>query len=253
MGRTGVRRVSKGAATAALLAILGGAGGALAQQSAFPLGTTVGPAAQTRAPVLTLDQNRMFSGSDFGKRVQQAVEDAQSRLLAENRKIEAALAAEEKTLTEERKSTDPADFRKMADAFDKKVQKIRHDQDSKNRIIQAWREKERERFYEAALPILGQLVHDSGAVAILNAQAVFLSFKAIDVTDRAIERLNQTLGDGAKDAAKIDLDAPPPKADAVTPPSATTPREVPVPGAGEAIAPNGVLPHDNAPAQEGGN
>lgn len=240
------RKIRGGRALAAPLALClaGVAAPAGAQVTNYPLGQPVDAGhGAVQSPVLTLDRDRMFADSDFGKRVAAQVAAAQARLLAENHKKETALAAEEKKLTAERKTLSPDAFEKLADAFDAKVQKIRRDQDAKNRIIQTWRQKERQRFYEAALPILGQLVRDSGAVAILNSQAVFLSFKSIDVTDRAIARLDKTLGDGAKGAGKIDLSAsPPPVPSATDDDAGLVPREVAVPGVGEAVAPNGVAP-----------
>ncbi|WP_102223163.1 OmpH family outer membrane protein [Acidimangrovimonas sediminis] len=252
----GAFRFRKGAATAALFALAGvlvltagAATPAAAQVANYSMGQPVdGDNAAPQTPVLTLDQDRMFSQSDFGKRVARSVQDAQAQLLAENRRMEAGLSAEEKTLTEERKTMAPDKFRKLADDFDTKVQKIRHDQDAKNRIIQAWRTAERQRFYEAALPVLGRLVRDSGAVAILNSQAVFLSFKTIDVTDRAIERLNESLGDGAKGAPKLDLSAKPPPAQGPGSGSGGVqlPKEVTIPGVGQAVAPNGAVPQTDA-------
>ncbi|MFN6978121.1 MAG: OmpH family outer membrane protein, partial [Gemmobacter sp.] len=58
------------------------------------------------------------------------------------------------------------------------------------------REAERQRFFEAALPVLGQLARDAGAVAILTDQAIVLSFDRIDITDAAIARLDAVLGTG---------------------------------------------------------
>lgn len=163
--------------------------------SPFPLGLPVGGTGGA-SPVLTLDQDQLFEDSDFGKRVTRDVQRARDDLLAQNRKIEANLSAEEKKLTVERKTMAPEAFRKLADAFDKKVQKIRHDQDAKNRKIVEFRDSERKRFFNAALPVLGQLMRDSGAVAILNSQSIFVSLKSIDVTDKAIRRVNAALGDG---------------------------------------------------------
>ena len=97
----------------------------------------------------------------------------------------------------------PDAFRKLADAFDAKVQKIRQDQDAKNDDIStARRDAERKAFFQKVVPILGQLVRDDGAVAILNDQAIFLSLNAIDITDRAIARIDAEMGDGSKDAGE---------------------------------------------------
>jgi hypothetical protein len=40
-------------------------------------------------------------------------------------------------------------------------------------------------------------MRDMGAVAILDKQAIFLSFERIDITDAAIVRLDAKLGDGS--------------------------------------------------------
>lgn len=164
--------------------------------AAAPDTATPDPAAPLASPVLTLDPERLFSTSLYGKRVAQEIEDRARTLAAENRKIEADLSAEERKLTDERAKMAPDAFRKLADAFDAKVEGIRAAQDAKNRDLDTLREDERQRFLEAALPILGQLVRDSGAVAILNQQAIFLSFRGIDVTDRAIARIDAAIGDG---------------------------------------------------------
>ncbi|WP_127902865.1 OmpH family outer membrane protein [Solirhodobacter olei] len=149
------------------------------------------------SPVLTIDPDRLFTDSDYGKRVERDLE-AQARALAsQNRKIEDALKTEEKQLTEERPKMAPDAFRKLADAFDAKVQRIRKEQDDKNKALGTRREAERKKFLQLVLPILANLIREDGAVAILNRQAIFLSFSGIDVTDRAIARINAKIGDGA--------------------------------------------------------
>ncbi|MFC2967613.1 OmpH family outer membrane protein [Acidimangrovimonas pyrenivorans] len=165
---------------------------------AFPLGQPADGAPQSA--ILTLDQDRLFTESAFGKRVARDIDTAQQALLAENRKIEARLSAEEKSLTEKRPTMAPDAFRKLADDFDARVQKIRHEQDAKNQRIAQMRDSERKRFFKQALPVLGRMVRESGAVAILNSQAVFLSLNSVDITDRAIKRIDAVLGDGSAGA-----------------------------------------------------
>jgi hypothetical protein len=45
-------------------------------------------------------------------------------------------------------------------------------------------------------PILGQLMVDRGAFAILDRRSVLLSLGSIDVTDDAIARIDTAIGDG---------------------------------------------------------
>ncbi|MGG7644546.1 OmpH family outer membrane protein [Rhodovulum sp. YNF3179] len=153
-----------------------------------------------RSPVLTLDQERFFAESAFGQRVRRELEEAASALAAENRRIESELSAEERDLTERRPDMDPEEFRELADAFDRKVVEIRQRQDQKARDLDARAEAERQRFFDAALPILLEIIREAGAVALLEDRAIILSADRIEITDRAIRRVNAQLGDGREAA-----------------------------------------------------
>ncbi len=150
-----------------------------------------------QSPILTLDEERVFSGSAFGRRVQAEIAAAEAALAAENRRLEEELAAEERALTDRRAALEPAAFRALADAFDARVQEVRRMQEAKARDIARRRDAERQRFIEAAGPVLGEIARDAGAVAILSDQAIVLAFDRIDITDAAIARLDATLGTGA--------------------------------------------------------
>jgi Skp family chaperone for outer membrane proteins len=155
------------------------------------------PAQPPAAQILTLDKERLFSGSRFGQAITRAVEVEVAALTAENRQIDAALEAEERELTEKRPTMTPAEFRVLADAFDEKVTALRSAQDGKSKALTRMRDEGRQRFFEAAVPILAALMQDMGALAILSNEAVILSFDRIDMTDEAIARLDAALGDGA--------------------------------------------------------
>ena len=45
------------------------------------------------------------------------------------------------------------------------------------------------------MPVLGELLQENGADAILDKQSVFLYSERIDVTDRAIARIDARLSD----------------------------------------------------------
>ncbi|TMV78530.1 OmpH family outer membrane protein [Thioclava sp. BHET1] len=204
-------------------------GGDAGDGSAPSLGTPVqadgnaaaddGSRVQIPSPVLTLDQDRLFTASEYGQRVEREYQTAAKALAEENTRIEAELTKEEKDLTVERPTLSPDAFRKLADAFDRKVQAIRKAQTEKNAELTRRREAERRRFLQIVVPVLGNLVHDLGAVAILNSQAVFLSFKGIDVTDRAIDAVNAKIGDGTQ-LGPVDVGTDP---DAETSGTATDP------------------------------
>ncbi|MDE3029463.1 MAG: OmpH family outer membrane protein [Paracoccaceae bacterium] len=156
-----------------------------------------GASAVLPSSVLTIDQDRLFANTKYGKRLERDYEAAAAALATENRGIEAELSTEERALTDKRATLAPDDFRKLADAFDTKVEGIRKAQAAKNTELLRQRDEARQKFFEEVLPVLGGLMRENGAVAILNAQAVFLSFKGIDITDRAIARIDASLGEGS--------------------------------------------------------
>ncbi len=145
------------------------------------------------SPILVIDQERLFSESRLGERISSEIEAASDTLAAENRRIEAELVAEELSLTERRSSLPPEEFRALADAFDAKVQRLRAEQDEKERALQARGEADRQAFLNSIVPVLGAIAGERGAVAILDRRAVFLSADRIDVTDEAIRRLNAAI------------------------------------------------------------
>ena len=146
--------------------------------------------------VLTIDQDRLYTESLWGKRALADLEALSTGLQAENRKIEAALTAEEKTLTERRPTMAAEEFRKLADDFDRRVTGIRQAQDTKARDLTRYRDEDRQAFYDAALPVMGEVMDARGAVAILDKRAIFLSATAIDVTDTVRALIDRKLGAG---------------------------------------------------------
>ncbi|WP_027258787.1 OmpH family outer membrane protein [Leisingera aquimarina] len=182
---------------------LSGAGTApaLAQEPASPA-PNAGAEFQLGLPqsgILTIQPDRLFSESAFGKRVEREIEAEGAVLTAENRRIEAELRAEELELTERRSDMAPDAFRALADAFDQKVQETRRRQDQKLREINQMGEDARREFIAASLPVLQQIMRETGAGAILDHASVFLSANAADITSLAIGRIDEVLGDGATD------------------------------------------------------
>jgi len=152
--------------------------------------------AARQSPIVTLDRERLFAGTRFGQAVQRGHDEATAALLVENRRIEAALEAEERTLTAQRAMMPPDQFRALAEAFDTKVGEVRLAQDAKSRAITRDLEGGRQQFFETAVPVLGQVMAEAGAVAIIDKAALVISFDRIDITDAAIERIDAVLGDG---------------------------------------------------------
>ncbi len=170
------------------LALVAGASVATAQEADAPA---------VQSPILTLDQDRLFAETLWGQRAEARIEAASAELAAENRRIEAELTAEEKALTEKRATMPAEEFRVAADAFDAKVTEIRRAQDQKARAIGQLQEAERQRFYTAALPVMGEVLRSRGAVAVLDSRAIFLAADVIDITGEMIARIDTALGAGA--------------------------------------------------------
>lgn len=167
-----------------------------------------------QSPILTITSDRLFGGSAFGKRAAREIEEAGTALAAENRRIEEELTAEEKDLTARRPDMAPEAFRALADAFDVKVQEIRRTQEAKARDLTQKSEAERAAFFQAARPVLVEIMRETRAAVILERSSVFLSANATDITDLAIDRIDAAIGDGT---------APPEPALDVTDPADPTP------------------------------
>lgn len=148
-------------------------------------------------PLLVIRQDRLYDTSAFGRAAQARLESASRDLIAENSRIEAELEAEERALTDRRAGLPAAEFRALADAFNAKVEGIRAAQDTKSRALTRSRDDDRQRFLQAAVPVLADLMRDKGASVILDQQTVFLSLENVDVTDEAVARIDASLGDGS--------------------------------------------------------
>ena len=151
------------------------------------------PAASPAPPILTLDQDRLFQGSAWGRAAQSRAEEQGKALAAENRRIDEALEKEERTLTERRATMSAGDFARLASEFDIKVEEIRAAQEAKTRAIARRLEEDRQQFFEAATPVLAKLLSESGAVAILADSAIIMSLSTLDITDAAIARIDAVL------------------------------------------------------------
>lgn len=153
-------------------------------------------AQELRSPILTIDSDRFYRASAFGQRVLREIETQTSALSEENEILEAELETEEQALTDQRSELTPAEFRALADAFDARVQSIRSQREAKSRAISDQLEENRDQFLNSAAPVLEAIMREAGAAVVLERRSVFISANAIDITDVAVRRMNETLGDG---------------------------------------------------------
>ncbi len=159
---------------------------------------TVGSAQQAENRIFTLSQDRLFTQSEFGQRMRREIKTRSTAIAIENRKIESELKVEEQTLTEQRASLVPAEFRVLADAFDKKVEAIRTEQAQKSLALNSFAETEQKRFFKLAFPVLIALVDELSAVAILDERSTIIASDKMNITALALARVNTAIGDGSK-------------------------------------------------------
>ncbi len=162
------------------------------------------------APYAVLDEDRFLRESQLGRQVLAEIRAAEERLEEENSRISAQLAEEERALTEARASMSPEVFRAEADAFDTRVEQIRAERRERSEELARFSEAEAQRFFETAFPVLVELMTDEGIIAILKPEAVIIALDFVDITPRAIARLDAVFEEGR--------DVPPPPETAVPPP-----------------------------------
>jgi len=182
------------------LAAVGGTGFANAQQSARP--------SPFQTSILTLNQQRLFEESAFGKDSLLRLEADSRTLQAEIRKIESDLEIEERMLTERRATLSPAEFMPVAAAFDDKVEKIRAAWGAKDRDLKRQREADQQKFFEQVVPILAELMQEMGAVMLIDQNSVILSLDRVDITQKAIERIDERLATTPPTVADPTITAP---------------------------------------------
>jgi Skp family chaperone for outer membrane proteins len=177
---------------------------------AWPGGTVL--AQERQGPeILTIDQERLFIESEFGKALLASESARAEALEAENARIERDLITEEQDLTDRRATLSAEEFSALATAFDEKVVRIRAEQDAKARELTRSRDEDRQAFFRAAIPVLGDLLVERKAVAIIDKSSVILSLTAIDVTDAAIAKVDAALraqGEGPEAAPSPAPDDP---------------------------------------------
>ncbi|MEN8841490.1 MAG: OmpH family outer membrane protein [Octadecabacter sp.] len=171
-------------------------GGASAQQSVAPNVFEI-PSDRGAPTFLTVDIEQMFTQSQFGQRIVQSYAQGREALATENGRIAQALREEELALTAQRSEMDVDVFRAEAVAFDEKAQAIRRAQDAKERDLEQTLSFGRDQFLSVTRPILGELMVERGAFALLDRRSVLLSLGSIDVTVEAIARIDAAIGDGA--------------------------------------------------------
>ena len=151
------------------------------------------PVYKNSSAIAVLDQDSLFSESEWGKKLLKNVEKKVSKLSDENRSIETALELEESELTKVRKTISKIEFDVLAIKFDEKVKKIRLEQADKQRKINIFLNENRKLFFEKVTPILLDYINELGIEVLLNKDTVALASLGSDITISAINKINEQL------------------------------------------------------------
>lgn len=156
-----------------------------------------------QSDVLVIDPERMLLESDYGKRLQEEIQAERDRLIAYNENIAQELEAEEQRLTALRTTTPPDEFRELADSFDQRVEELRLESERLSRELERRRELIPIQFMRVVQPVLSDLLSEANAMVMIDARTVMLHTSAADATELAVLRINERIGAGPLEPAKL--------------------------------------------------
>ena len=154
--------------------------------------------AAEKSELFTVDLTRLLRSSDFGKNIIAANNIARQKLQSENEELEEKLLLEEKNLSELRKTLSIEEFRPKALEFDKRVTVIRKEQGEKEEFLNKKVRKEESDFFRKVYPVLYEILIERGGLILIDQRNVILWDNSVDITDDAIQAINQALGSGVK-------------------------------------------------------
>jgi Skp family chaperone for outer membrane proteins len=164
-------------------------------------GAAAAPAQDPPPAFLIINQEQLLTGSEAGRRLLADEERERDALRAEARALDAAFEEEERQLTEQRPTLDPAEFRRLSDEFDARVVQARRDQDNRSTALAQEFDQRRRAFYARVAPILVTLMDRYGAKAILDENSVLLADQSLNITAAVIAEIDATLAPEGESAA----------------------------------------------------
>ena len=148
--------------------------------------------------VLTIDISRIARDTLFGQRVIKDFENAKNELVEANTTIQNDLEAEEQSLVELRKTLAPVEFRKLAVEFDEKANSIRKERAELENVLFQARDESISELLKLSVPYLQEIMLSYQASIIVDRRNIVLSNPMIDITEQAIQLINDNLGGGQK-------------------------------------------------------
>ena len=146
--------------------------------------------------VLTVDISRIARETQYGRRVFEDFENAQIELIENNTIIQNNLEAEEQSLVELRKTLAADEFRKLAVEFDERANSIRKERAELENTLFERRDENISELLKLSVPFLQEIMLSYKATVIVDRRNIVLSNPMIDITEKAIELINDNLGDG---------------------------------------------------------
>ena len=149
--------------------------------------------AAEKSELFTVDMTKLLRSSEFGKNIIAANNIARKKLQSENEELEKKLLLEEKELSELRKTLSVEEFRPKALEFDKRVSIIRAEQGKKEEILNKKVRKEETDFFKRIYPLLYEILIERGGLILVDQRNIILWDNSVDITDDAIQAINQAL------------------------------------------------------------
>jgi Skp family chaperone for outer membrane proteins len=146
--------------------------------------------------VVVLDFDEVFRTTLYGRRIIAEFQQANQALSKEFESIAQELVAEEKILSDLRRSTEPSTFREMALAFDEKSTRLRQEQEDKRVELKLAGDAAQSDLLKQFAPVFVKVMQERKATILLEKKQVVLVIASADITKEAIRRIDQELGDG---------------------------------------------------------
>lgn len=148
-----------------------------------------GVPAQTQA-ILVMNQERLLRESETGKELLSRERAMTEAHRAEGLRLDQELEAEERDLTEKRKTLPADEFSVLAVDFDTKVVATRRDHNQKSEALATQLENMRKQFFSQVVPIVAAIMQERRAALVFEQRNVLFTGPNVDITDEVIKRLD---------------------------------------------------------------
>lgn len=149
------------------------------------------PVGAQGAPVVVVDLDRAVRESAAAADLREREVAARRALQTEFDAVTAALELREGEMVELRRNMEPEAFDVLVKEFDARVRDARRGAQEQGAALQARFGAAQSALLERIRPIVGALMRERGAVAVLERKAVVVAEQSLDVTDALILAMNE--------------------------------------------------------------